>query len=255
RLFILLLGQASVKSIYSYLGYYNVCHLGGEIKNPARNIPSSMFISIAGIFLLYMALNISVTSVIPWNEAYRYTNVVSSFINIVSGKTASAIATILILIVAFSSVFSATLGYSRVPYAAASDGAFFKQFAKLHPVKNFPYISLLFLGSLGLIFSMLFKMKNVIDAILAMRILVQFVAQAIGVIILRKKFGSKNLPFKMWLYPVPVIISVSIWLYVFFSTGWLALWGSLIALAGLIVYFIKVKYFKNLFDSDVTIKV
>jgi fructoselysine transporter len=251
RLFILLLGQASVKSIYSYLGYYNVCHLGGEIKNPSRNIPSSMFISIAGIFLLYMALNISVTSVIPWNSAYRYTNVVSSFINIVSGKTASSIATILILIVAFSSVFSATLGYSRVPYAAATDGAFFKQFAKLHPVKNFPYISLLFLGALGLIFSMLFKMKNVIDAILAMRILVQFVAQAIGVILLRRKFGSKNLPFKMWIYPFPVIISVSIWLYIFFSTGWLALWGSLIALTGLIVYFIKVKYFKNLFDLEV----
>ncbi|HEV7621004.1 MAG TPA: amino acid permease, partial [Flavisolibacter sp.] len=130
-------------------------------------------------------------------------------------------------------------GYSRVPYAAAADGAFFKVFAKLHPTKNFPYISLLFLGTLGFIFSMLFKMRNVIDAILAMRILVQFIAQAVGLVLIRKKFGTKNLPFKMWMYPVPVVISVIIWLIVFVSTGWLALWGSLIAIAGIIVYFIK----------------
>ena len=238
-LFFVLLGQASVKSIYSYLGYYNVCHLGGEIKNPARNIPSSMFISIGGIFLFYMALNISVTSVIPWDKTSSYTNVVSSYINIVSGKTASNVATVLILVVAFSSVFSATLGYSRVPYAAAADGAFFKQFARLHPTKDFPYVSLLFLGFLGLIFSLLFKMKHVIDAILAMRILVQFVAQAVGLILLRQQSGTRNLPFKMWLYPVPVIISISMWIYIFLSTGWLALWGSLIAITGVIVYYIK----------------
>ncbi|MEO6330346.1 MAG: amino acid permease, partial [Ginsengibacter sp.] len=60
-LFAVALGQASVKSIYSYLGYYNVCHLGGEIKNPGKNIPRSMFISVIGITILYLAMNISVT--------------------------------------------------------------------------------------------------------------------------------------------------------------------------------------------------
>ena len=232
------LGQASVKSVYSYLGYYNVCNLGGEIKNPGKNIPKSMFISIAGIFALYMALNISVTSVIPWQQAMQSKFVVSDFINSISGKNASFVATVLILLVAFSSVFSATLGYSRVPYAAAADGAFFKPFARLHPTKNFPYVSLLFIGAMGLIFSLLFRLSSVIDAILAMRILVQFVAQAIGVFLLRKRYGTKNLPFKMWLYPLPVIISIGLWLLIFISTGWLAIWGLLIAAAGVIVYFL-----------------
>ena len=74
---------------------------------------------------------------------------------------------------------------------------------------------------------------------LAMRILVQFVAQGIGLVLIRQQSGTKDLPFKMWLYPVPVIISISIWIYIFLSTGWLALWGSLIAASGVIVYFIK----------------
>jgi amino acid transporter len=237
HLFFIALGQASVKSVYSYLGYYNVCHLGGEIKNPERNIPKSMFFSITGIFILYMALNISVASVIPWHTAMKDSHVVSSFIQNVFGNRASNIATVLILVVAFSSVFSATLGYSRVPYAAAVDGEFFKAFAKLHPTKEFPYVSLLFLGALGLLFSMLFRMHYVIDAILAMRILVQFVAQAIGVVLLRKKNGTERLPFRMWLFPLPVIISILIWLFVLISTGWFALWGTLIALMGVIVYY------------------
>ena len=68
-LFFVALGQASVKTIYSYLGYYNVCHLGGEIKSPEKNIPKSIFISIIGIAVLYLAMNVSVVSVIPWQEA------------------------------------------------------------------------------------------------------------------------------------------------------------------------------------------
>jgi amino acid transporter len=245
KLFFVALGQASVKSIYSYLGYYNVCHLGGEIKNPGTNIPKSMFISVVGIFLLYMALNVSVVSVIPWQQALTQKHVVSNFIHTISGNTASKIGTVLILIVAFSSLFSATLGYSRVPYAAAADGAFFKVFARLHPTKDFPYISLLFLGALGFLFSLFFRLHNVIDAILAMRILVQFIAQSIGAVLLRRKYGTKNLPFKMWLYPLPVIISILIWLYAFVSTGWFALWGILIALAGVVVFFIKSRLEKS----------
>jgi fructoselysine transporter len=245
KLFVVLLGQASVKTIYSYLGYYNVCHLGGEIKNPARNIPASMFLSVGGIFILYMALNISVVSVIPWQEARTESYVVSKFIREISGETASRIATVLVLIVAFSSVFSATLGYSRVPYAAAVDGAFFKIFARLHPTKEFPHISLLFLGCLGFIFSLLFKLRNVIDAILAMRIMVQFVAQTIGLMLLRQKYGTSNLPFRMWLYPLPAIVSILIWQFVFVSTGWYAVWGSIIAVLGIVVFYIKRSFEKK----------
>jgi fructoselysine transporter len=232
-------GQASVKTVYSYLGYYNVCHLGGEIKRPEINIPRSIFISIAGITVLYLLMNISVMGVIRWQsvlEGDKY--LVSSFMESIYGHKAGVIITVLILCIAFSSLFAVVLGYSRVPYAAAVDGNFFKVFSKLHPTKNFPYISLIFLCALGFIFSLFMKLSEVISSILAMRILIQFIAQGIGVILLRKRFGEKNLPFKMFLFPLPVIISILIWLFLFVSTGWFALWGSLIALGGVVVYFL-----------------
>ena len=236
------IGHASVKTVYSYLGYYNVCHLGGEIKNPGKNIPRSIFISIFGITTLYLLMNISVMGVLPWQQVKaddKY--LVSTFMQTIYGHQAAVVVTVLILCIAFSSLFAVVLGYSRVPYAAAVDGNFFKPFAKVHPTKNFPYVSLIFLCALGFIFSLLFKLSEVISSILAMRIIVQFIGQAVGVSLLRKKFGSKELPFKMWLFPVPIILSITIWIFLFVSTGWFALWGSLIAVTGVIVYLLKDK--------------
>ncbi len=236
------IGNASVKTVYSYLGYYNVCHLGGEIKNPGKNIPRSIFISIVGITTLYLLMNISVMGVMPWqsvNATDKY--LVSSFMQHLYGNTAGIIVTVLILCIAFSSLFAVVLGYSRVPYAAAVDGNFFKPFAKLHPTKNFPYISLIVLCALGFVFSLLLKLSEVISSILAMRIIVQFIAQGVGVSLLRKRIGTMELPFKMWLFPLPVILSIAIWIFLFISTGWFALWGSLIAVVGVIVYFIVSK--------------
>lgn len=232
------IGYGSLKTVYAYLGYYNVCHLGGEIKNPGKNIPRSIFISIAGIACLYLLMNISVMGVIPWQTVKAEDKyLVSSFMEQVHGKQAGVFVTVLILCIALSSLFAVVLGYSRVPYAAAADGNFFKAFAKLHPTKNFPYISLIVLCSVGFLFSLFMKLGDVITSILAMRIVIQFIGQAVGVILLRRRFGTKDLPFKMWLYPLPVILSILIWLFLFYSTGWFALWGILIAIAGAVVYF------------------
>jgi len=233
----LLLGQASVKTIYSFLGYYNVCHLGGEIKDPGRNIPRSIFISIFCIAALYLAMNLSVVGVIPWQEAMGSKFVVSLFMERIYGSHTAQVATLLILWIAFASLFAVVLGYSRVPYAAAADGNFFPIFAKLHPRKDFPYVSLLFVGGLGFLFSMLLKLTEAISAILAMRILVQFVAQSVGVVLLRKRNGTAHLPFKMWLYPLPVVLSVAIWLFVLYSTGLAALLGLFLTACGVIVYY------------------
>ncbi len=231
------IAHGSLKTVYSYLGYYNVCHLGGEIKRPEVNIPRSIFISIFGIAILYLLMNISVMSVIPWQEAAGMDKyLVSTFMERIYGQKAAAVVTVLILCIAMSSLFAVVLGYSRIPYAAAVDGNFFSIFGKLHPVKQFPHISLLVLCGLGFIFSLMFRLSEVITAILAMRIVVQFMSQAVGVVLLRKKTGKAELPFKMWLYPLPVILSLLIWAYLFLHTGWFGLYGSGIAVGGIIIY-------------------
>ena len=213
------LGQAAIKSIYSYLGYYNVCHLGAEVRNPQQLIPRSIFLSIIGIAVLYLLLNWSVGTVVPWQEAQHSEFIVSLFVERLYGATAAKVATALVLWVAFASLFAVLLGYSRIPYAAAADGEFLPLFGRLHPTKQFPYVSLLLLGGIGFIFSLLFRLSEVITGILAMRILVQFVGQGVGLMLLRHRRGTAGLPFKMPLYPLPVLVALAVWLLVFWSTG------------------------------------
>ncbi|MGH9739425.1 MAG: APC family permease [Candidatus Acidiferrales bacterium] len=242
------LGHGTVETVYSYLGYYNVCNLGGEMKNPERNIPAAIFISILGITGLYLAMQMSILSVIPWREAEKSTFIASTFIERAYGSHWATLATVLILITALGSVFSAMLGYSRVPYAAALDGNFLSVFGRVHPKKHFPHVSLVALGVVAIIFSMAFSLISVIRAILAMRCLIQFAAQGIGLILLHKRYSSGRwpggrLPFRMWLYPLPVGIAILGWIGIFASTGRTAILASLAAaIAGILVYLTRARW-------------
>ena len=213
------LGAATVRTIYTYLGYYNVCHLGAEIRDPQRNIPKSIFISIIGIAVLYLLMQTSILGVVPWQEARTSKFIVSTFVERIYGAGAAQVSTVMILWIAFGSLFALTLGYSRVPYAAAVDGTFFSVFGRVHPTKHFPHVSLLALGATALVFSLLFRLREVISAILAMRILVQFIGGAVGLMVLRRRWPPARFPFKMWLYPLPVVLVVAAWAAVFVATG------------------------------------
>jgi amino acid transporter len=130
------------------------------------------------------------------------------------------------------------LGYSRIPYAAALDGNFFPVFGKLHPTKKFPYVSLLVLGAFGFAFSLLFKMKEVITAIITMRIIVQFVGQSAGVMYWHLKKPADLRPYKMWLYPLPAVIGIIIWLFILFTSPWLYIAAAAaIISAGIVVFY------------------
>jgi fructoselysine transporter len=219
------LGSAMVNTVYSYWGYYNICHLGGEIRNPEKNIPRGIFLSILGITVLYLAMQTSILGVVPWREAQNSPFIVSTFVEKLYGPGAARFATAMVLWIALASVFSVLLGASRVPYSAALDGNFFPVFAKVHPKKHFPHVSLVFLGGLAFIFSLTFRLKTVIAGILAMRLLVQFIGQAVGVILLRRRWGTERLPYKMWFYPLPAVLTMIGWAWLFWQTGATRKWG------------------------------
>ena len=222
------LGAATVKSMYCYLGYYNVCHLGGEIKSPERNIPRSILISIFGIAAIYLCMQTSVLGVIPWKEAQKSDFVVSLFFERIYGHTFAMFATGMILLVAIASLFAVMLGYSRVLFAAAADGNYFSIFAKVHPRMKIPHYSILILGGIAFVFSLLFRMGDAISAILAMRILVQFISQGVGIILLhRKKQSREILKFRMPLFPIPAVFAVIVWGYIYASTDWQMILASL----------------------------
>ncbi len=235
------LGHATLYALYDYFGYYNVCYLGEEIRRPERVIPQAILFSIAAVAALYIMMSASILSVVPWREAESSTFIASAFIERLHGTTAASLMTLLMLWIAFSSVFSLLLGYSRIPYAAAADGNFFKVFARLHPTGQFPHISLMALGAIASVFS-LGRLPEVIGSLVATRVLVQYLPQAVGLFVLRFREPELKRPFRMWLYPVPGIVSILGWLYILGTSSKKALLFALaVFVLGSVAFFIRAR--------------
>jgi basic amino acid/polyamine antiporter, APA family len=245
--FFLGLGASLLVSAYDYWGYYNVCFIGDEIRDPGRNIPRAVIYSILTVAAVYIVMNISILGVVPWQELVAAAKtdshfyVASTLMQRTYGVLAAQIISILIMWTAFSSVFSLLLGYSRVPYAAALDGNYFKSLAKVHPKFHFPHVSLLTLGAVAVAFCFL-RLADVIAALVVIRIMIQFLIQAIGVMVLRKRRPDLTRPFRIWLYPIPPIIASLGFTYVLFARPNFTKeirYGLIIIVVGIVIYMVR----------------
>jgi amino acid transporter len=241
RGFVLGLGSAALIAIYDYLGYYDICYIGDEVRDPARVIPRSILYSIVGCAVAYFLLHLTMLGVLPWRQMLNSKFVVSEFMEHLHGRGAAVAVTLMILWTAFGSVFALLLGYSRIPYAAAVQGDFFRVFAKLHPKGNFPQVSLYTLGVVSIVASF-FSLDQVITALITTRILVQFMGQILALPLLRKRLTPAGLPYKMWLYPVPAIVAFVGWAYVFLTSGWAYIAVGLATLgAGVVAFLLRAR--------------
>lgn len=214
------LATAMLIATYDFWGYYNITFLGAEVRDPARTIPRAILLSIAVVTVLYLALNTAILAVLPWQPllaakdlAARQTLISTLIATAYNSPRLGALAAILVMITAFASIFSLLLGYSRIPYAAAVDGNFFRPFARLHPTRGFPVTSLLYLGTAAIVFCF-FSLAEVIAALVVLRILVQFLLQHVGVLYLRRTQPGLPRPFRLWLYPVPPLVAIAGFTYI-----------------------------------------
>lgn len=250
------IGNYTTQAIYSYLGYYNACHLGSEIKNPQKNIPRSILISIVGIAVLYILMQWMVAGSGEVLTHGEKTPVISHLFERTYGQSAANIATVLVLIVAGSSLFALMLGYSRILYAAARDGMHFKYLAHLHPKRNFPDRVLIVFGLISILFCLLFaKLSTVFKFIVVTRIFIQFIPQAVGVIRMRIRKRMEELNFRMPLYPFIPVFSILVWALVFVLSGYNKgadgyHWEFQYYLSGIFIIVVGVLLFYLFFDKD-----
>jgi len=218
------IGATSILAMYNYGGYNQVCFIGGEIKDPGRNIPRSILLSTFIVAALYMLMTIVILGMIPWQEVRDSRTIASLFIERTfadpsTGRIAGMVMTSLILFVAAAGLYATILGYSRVAYAAARDGDFFKIFAHVHPTKGFPDASLVMTAIVSIPFCFL-TLGQLVNWLIQVQILLRFIWQCAAVILLRKYRPDIKQPFTMWLYPWPAILSGALWMFIFFTGPW-----------------------------------
>lgn len=234
--FLVGLGGATLLAMYDYGGYNNACFFAGEVRKPEHVIPRSILISIALVACLYLTMNLTIIGVIPWREAMHSTFIVSDLMQTLYGPTVAKVMTGLILFTTFASLFAVLLGYSRVPYAAAIDGRFFSAFGRLHPTKNFPYVSVVFIGTASAL-ACLLDLSDLITALIVIQVLVQFMAQVVAVTLIRRYRPDIQRPFQMWFYPVTSVIAFAGWGYILAASGLkFILWGLALVAFGVAAY-------------------
>lgn len=234
--FLLGLGAGMLLSIYDYLGYYTSAYMGDELTQPGKTLPRSITLSIIFVALIDLLMNIGIIGYVPWRVAAHSTNIGSLFMTRAWGPLGGTIITVLIIWTCFASVYTGLLGASRIPYNAAKDGVFFKQFAHLHPTMKFPNYSLLVIGAI-MVVCCFFDLTTVINALMAVQIVVQFMMQIIALSVLRKKRPTLKRPYKELLYPLPSIIAFIGWGFVFFSSGVSAISLAVLwTVAGILVF-------------------
>ena len=232
------LGAAMLIAIYDYLGYFNVCHLGDEVRNPGRTIPRAVILSVVVVVAIYMTMNLAIMGVVPWREAMASENIASLFMERLFGRRVAVGFTVFVVWTALASLFAATLGYSRIPFAAARAGDFFPVFARLHPRGQYPWVSLVSLSALTAVFCF-FSLDKVIAAAVSVRILVQFIGQIVALHVLRTTRPDVPMPFRMWLYPVPSVVALAGWLFVWGTSARdVMLSGLGVLVLGVVVFFV-----------------
>jgi amino acid transporter len=232
------LGAGLVLAIYDYFGYYTVTYVGDEVKNPGRVVPWSIILSILGVLVIDLSMNIGIIGVVPWQAAEKSTSIGTDFMQRIWGTPGADVIAVLIIVAAFASVYTGLLGASRLPYNAAREKLFFKPFGMLHPRLRFPHISLLVMGLVTAVASFL-PLTTVINALIALTLFTQFIAQIAGLTILRRKQPNLVRPYKQWLYPVPSILALAGWIYIFQASGWAAIRIAIIwTVLGLIAFLI-----------------
>ncbi len=212
------LGAGLVLAVYDYLGYNTVAYMGDELRDPGRVMPRAIIFSILGMMAIYLCMNVAVVGSMPWQEIIKSDAIGSAVLEQAWGKGAARAFTALIVVTAFASLVAGLLGGSRVPYNAAKDRLFFPIFGRLHPTLSFPHVSLLVMGGITAVGSF-FPLVDVINMLTAVFVLVQSIAQVIALTVLRRRQPTLRRPYRMFLYPLPSIVALLGWLYVYEAAG------------------------------------
>jgi amino acid transporter len=240
------LGAAMSVAVYDYLGYYNICHLGDEVRAPEKTIPRAVLLSIVIVATIYMTMNLAFIGVVPWQETLKdgsmaNRNIAGAFMTKLHGERAATAFTLLIIWTCLAGLFAMTLGYSRILYAAAMNGDFFRFFAAVHPTRKYPWAALALVSAMTAFFCF-FPLQTVIQGAVTVRIVIQFIGQIFAIHVVRRK-GTPRLPFRMWLYPVPSLVALIGWIFLLATTQ-----GKLLSLlfvvygSGLFAYIVRDRF-------------
>ena len=217
-----MMGFGVIATLWAYEGWTNLNVIGEEIKNPKRNIPLSIIISIVGVALLYVLFNYAVYRVIPFAEIQQMVASGNYYLGTAAAEKLFGSAGMIVVgsamvLAIFSSLNGCIMAFPRMYYAMARDGAFFKSLGQLHPQWKTPVNAILASAAVSICL-ILFRSLSELTSLVAVCGMIFHGMSFYAVIVLRKKYPTMERPYKVWLYPFTVLLICAIMIALIVNT-------------------------------------
>lgn len=213
---------AVVATLWAYEGWTNLNTVAEEVKNPKRNLPLAIVISIVSITLIYTLFNYAIYRVIPYDEIVSLLDNNHLYLGtVVAERLMGNFGSILVIsamaVSMFGSLNGCILAFPRMYYAMSLEGNFFKSFKKLHPKYSVPYSALIVQGGLSIALVLL-RDLNQLTSLVVFSGMIFNTLVIFAVFIYRRKFPDLERPYKVFLYPFTVVITLLIFIGLLINT-------------------------------------
>ncbi len=234
-------GLALVSVLWAFDGWADLSKVGGEVKDPRRNLPRGIVFGTLAVIAIYLLANLAYLSVLPIEEIRTARLVAADVAQRLVGPMGVTIVSLTVLVSTFGSINGSMLTGPRIFFALSDDKLFFPQVAAVHPKYKTPYVAILLAATLGIGFVLLRSFEQLAD-IFVTASLVFYILGVSAIFPLRRRVGwdpSVRVPF----YPVVPLLFIAATLFLIVNAvmdpG--ARWGTL-AVLGVIALGIPVFY-------------
>ena len=201
-------GLALVSVLWVYDGWADVSFVGGEVKDPVRNLPRVLIIGTLGIITIYMLANIAYLSVLSVQEIAGSPLVAADVAERIMGRGGAVFVSVVVMISTFGTLNAVMITGPRVIYATAADGMLFKPLGRVHPRFGTPHVSIATVTAIGVVFVLLGTFNQLADAFVTA--IVPFYALAVASVFAFRQRPDYSPAFRVPLYPlVPALFILS----------------------------------------------
>lgn len=202
-----LFGLSLVSVLWAYDGWGDLSFVGGEVKDPERNMPRALIIGTLAVIGIYLLVNAAYLYLIPIGQMAQSPLVAADAAQLIVGRVGVGLVAVVVMIATFSTLLGSILTSPRIFFAMADDGLLFKQMAQVHPRFRTPSISIAVTGLLGVVWVLLLNFEQLADQFVV-AIFPFYALAAAAVFVLRRRQPDRPRPVRVWGYPVVPLLFV-----------------------------------------------
>ena len=202
-----LFGLALVSVLWAYDGWGDLSFVGGEVRDPERNLPRALVLGTLSVIAIYLLVNAAYLYLLPIAQMGQSPLVAADAAQLIVGRMGVGLVAVVVMIATFSTLLGSILTSPRIFFAMADDGLLFRQVARVHPRFHTPSVSIVVVAVLGVIWVLLLNFEQLADQFVV-AIFPFYALAAAAVFVLRRRQPDRPRPVRVLGYPIVPLLFI-----------------------------------------------